>query len=156
MITRQAELPSLGFTSFAPAPCYNPPDPSQQRLTLSTPSSAPGLDVTAGGEVEAAAPRDAGADGAVDAGPLASSSNLDAGTAPTAYPSLAGKYRVSGLASADGMRQAVVVGPDGKALNVKMGSMLPGTNAHVVAVDDQGVTVEERAPDGTPTTFRLR
>jgi LemA protein len=139
------------FGPFQPARYYDPPESSQQRLALVAPSSGPGLEVKAGVEVpsaSASASVEAGAPAAVDAGPAAASSTR---------PSLAAQYRVTGVMAVDGARQAVVVGPDGKAFNVKKGTLLPGTNARVVAVDELGVTVEDRADGaGAPTTFRLQ
>jgi LemA protein len=150
------------FTRFGPAAYYHPPPASQEPVALGTTASgtletkpAPSAVLDAG--VAASATSDAGmaASSTSDAG-TAASATKDAGAA--ASPSLATRFRVNGVMSAGATREAVVVGPDGRQVVVSKGSVLPSTHARVVAIDDHGLTLEDRGPDGKgpPTEVRLQ
>jgi LemA protein len=136
---------------FEPAPYYNPPSESQQRISVvSQPSASGALVVQAGVEVASA---DAGAPGPVDAGTVTA-----ADASPSAPASIASQYVVKGVMLTGTTREAIVVGPGSReAINVRKGTTLPGTHAQVVAVDEGGVTLEDRGPDGksAPTQLRL-
>jgi len=142
------------FGHFEPAVYYNPPEASQQRISVvAQPSASNALLVQAG--VEVASPgSDAG--GAASASASARSAPSAAATA-SATPSLSSQYAVKGVMLTGGTREAIIVGPGGQSLNLKKGMALPGTHAHVVAVDEGGVTLEDRGPDGkaSPTQVRL-
>ena len=133
----------VGCRSVAGSRSSNPPEASQEPISVFAQPSASALRV-----VQA----DAGQVATPNAKPTA-----DAATAPAAAPSLASQYVVKGVMITDGNREAIVVGPHGESMNLKKGATLPGTHARVLAVDEGGVTLEDRAPDGNgpPTQVRL-
>lgn len=142
------------FTRFGPAAYYQAPPASQQPVVLGTMAS---------GALEAK-PAPTGANDAEalvvamppDAGHALTVATSDAGA--TAPLPLAKRFRVSGVMTAGAKREAVVVGPDGRQIVVSKGSVLPSTHARVVAIDDRGVTLEDRGPNGkdAPAEVRLQ
>jgi hypothetical protein len=147
------------FTHFGPAAYYHPPAASQESIALGT---------TASGQLEAR-PAPSGTPTAAllatgDSG-IATLATSDAGAATLATsdagpntPSLAARFKVQGVMTAGATREAVLVGPDGRSMVVSKGSVLPSTYARVVAIDDRGLTLVDRGPDGSgpPTEVRLQ
>ncbi len=142
------------FTRFGPAAYYQAPPASQQAVVLGTMAS---------GALEAKPAPTGANDGEAlvvaspaDAGSTLTVATSDAGA--TAPLPLAKRFKVSGVMTAGATRQAVVVGPDGRQIVVSKGSVLPSTHARVVAIDDHGVTLEDRGPNGNgaPAEVRLQ
>jgi LemA protein len=136
------------FGRFEPALYYNPPDASQQRISVVTQPDSGALVVQAGAEVATA---DAGLSSPADA-----SATATATASAIAPPNLASQYKVKGVMLTGATREAIVVGPSGESLNVKKGTALPGTHALVLSVDEGGVTLEDRGPTGKDPPSQVR
>jgi LemA protein len=145
------------FTRFGPAVYYHPPSASQEAVALGT---------TASGALETKPAPSAAASAEPTPPPHATNlvafgDAVDAGlsTSASASPppvSPAARFKLNGVMSAGATREAVVVGPDGRSLVVSKGTVLPSTHARVVAIDDRGVTLEDRGPDGKGTPIEVR
>jgi LemA protein len=139
------------FTRFQPATYYQAPPVSQERVALGTTASG-ALEVKPAPATSAEPPPPTNAVAVGDAG----SPTKDVGASPPESPVV--RFKVNGIMTAGATREAVVVAPDGRSLVVSKGSVLPSTHARVVAIDERGVTVEDRGPDGkgAPTEVRLQ
>lgn len=145
----QGRVVSL-FGHFEPAHYYDPPDATQQRISVVVQPDSGALTVQAGGEVPTADAGSTAADAAAASTPSASASALPP------PPSLASQYKVKGVMLTGATREAIVVGPSGESLNVKKGTVLPGTHASVMSVDEGGVTLEDRGTSGKDAPSQVR
>jgi LemA protein len=147
------------FTRFRPAAYYHAPPASQEPVALGTTASGALETKPAPSAVSSAEPAPPPhATNLVAFGDAVPTSDAGAATSATsaAPVSPAARFKLNGVMSAGSTREAVVVGPDGRSLVVSKGTVLPSTHARVVAIDDRGVTLEDRGPDGKGTPIEVR
>lgn len=137
------------FTRFRPASYYHAPEASQERVVVSlSPSAAPETK-----PAPTAAPPSPHATNLVAFADVVPAS---ADAPAPAQPPLTARFKVNGIMTSGSTREAVVVGPDGRSVVVRKGSVLPSSHARVVAIDDRGVVVEDRGPDGKGDATEVR